>query len=80
MVNHSDAGWYGGPKVPIWCGEVHLYHSECLSKKNKRLHEHDPKGCYACSGSASFEYNRLKAYNNNLKNALFGSLPRKGQK
>lgn len=74
MVNHSDAGWYGGPKVPIWCGEVHLYHSECLSKKNKRHHEHDPRGCYQCSGKSSFEYNRNKAYKQRLFSSLFKGL------
>lgn len=60
VVNVSNGGWDGGPKVPLWCGEVHLFHSECLSKLNKRHHEHDPRGCYACSGKASFEYNRNK--------------------
>jgi hypothetical protein len=73
VVNHSDAGWYGGPKVPIWCGEVHLYHSECLSKKSKRLHEHDPRGCYACSGKASFEFNRKQRNGSKeLAKRLFG--------
>jgi hypothetical protein len=60
MVNVSNGGWDGGPKVPIWCGEVHLFHSECLSRVNKQYHTHDPRGCYACSGKASFEYNRNK--------------------
>lgn len=60
VVNHSDGGWHDRWKVPLWCGEVHLYHSECLSKKSKRLHEHDPRGCYSCSGKAAFEYNRNK--------------------
>lgn len=61
VVNHSDAGWGGGPKVPLWCGEVHLYHAECLSKKSKRHHDHDPRGCYSCSGKESFAFNRSGA-------------------
>lgn len=60
-VNHSNSGWGGGPKVPIWCGEVHLYHADCLAKLSKQRHEHDPRGCYACSGKASFEFNRRDA-------------------
>lgn len=72
VVNHSDSGWGGGPKVPIWCGEVHLYHSECLSKKSKRHHEHDPRGCYACSGKASFEYNRNKSSRDDSRRLVTG--------
>lgn len=57
-VNHSNSGWGGGPKVPLWCGEVHLYHADCLAKLSKQHHAHDPRGCYACSGKASFDFNR----------------------
>lgn len=36
------------------------YHSSCMSKMHKEHHEHDPRGCYACSGSKSFDWNRNK--------------------
>lgn len=65
-VNVSNGGWDGRPKVPIWCGEVHLFHSECLSKLNKRHHDHDPRGCYACSGKASFDFKRQAATQHKL--------------
>lgn len=64
VVNHSDGGFGGRPKTPLWCGEVHLYHSECLSKKtkqhNEQLHNHEKASCYFCSGAASFKINRGK--------------------
>lgn len=71
-VNVSNGGWDGGPKVPIWCGEVHLFHSACISKVTKQHHAHDPKGCYNCSGASSFDYNRKKAYDKNLRKFIFG--------
>lgn len=65
MVNHSDGGFGGRPKTPLWCGEVHLYHSECLSKKTKemqeQIHTHVKENCYFCVGPASFKINRNKA-------------------
>lgn len=63
MVNHSNGGWSGGPKVPFWCGEVHLFHSDCLSKLTRRQHEHDPRGCYSCSGKEAFSYKRQNTTN-----------------
>lgn len=60
-VNHSDGGFGGRPKVPIWCGEVHLFHADCLAKLSKQRHTHDPRGCYACSGATSFDFNRRDA-------------------
>lgn len=65
VVNHSDNGWYGGPKMPLWCGEINIYHSECMAKMSKRrhdgIHDHEKANCYNCSGAASFRLNRNKA-------------------
>lgn len=58
MVNHSDSGWGGRPKTPFYAGEIHLYHSSCLDKKSARIHKHDPRGCYQCSGKGAFEWER----------------------
>lgn len=52
QVNHSNAGWDGAPKTPLWCGEIKLYHSECLAKVSARAHHHDPKSCYQCKKKA----------------------------
>lgn len=65
MVNHSDGGWYGAPKTPLWCGSIKVYHAECLSKVSKArhdlIHNHEKESCYVCSGAASFKINRGKA-------------------
>lgn len=61
-VNHSD--------------HRTVYHSACMSEKSREYHAHDPKGCYACSGKSAFEYNRKKAYDQNLRQFLFSSLKR----
>lgn len=64
VVNHSDGGFGGRPKTPLWCGEVHLFHADCLSKLTKQrqeqLHNHEKESCYFCSGAASFKINRAK--------------------
>lgn len=52
LVNHSNAGWDGAPKTPLWCGEIKLYHSECLAKVSKQAHHHDPRNCYQCKKNA----------------------------
>lgn len=62
MVNHSDAGWYGAPKTPLWCGSIKVYHAECLSKVSKArhelLHNHEKATCWTCSGADSFKAKR----------------------
>lgn len=55
-VNHSFG--HDRVKAPLWIGEHGLYHSECMAAMNKERHQHDPRGCYACSGKAAFEFNR----------------------
>lgn len=70
VVNHSFGGYRA--KVPFYIGEQGLYHSECMAKVSKQQHEHDPRGCYACSGKASFEYNRNKKSSRNIAKELFG--------
>lgn len=57
-VNHSD-------------GRT-VYHSSCQSEQHKAHHAHDPRGCYNCSGKSSFDYNRKKAYDKNLRKFIFG--------
>jgi len=52
QVNHSNAGWDGAPKTPLWCSEIKLYHSECLAKVSARAHHHDPATCYQCKKKA----------------------------
>lgn len=63
-VNVSNG--YQRNKVPIWCSEQGLYHSECAAKNRERHHHHDPRGCYACSGSSSFEFKRQNAIQHKL--------------
>lgn len=79
MVNHSDAGWYGAPRVPLWCGEIKLYHSECLSKVSKQRHElihtHEKATCWTCSGKSSFAAKRKQAASKKVAKELFGGKP-----
>lgn len=76
VVNHSDAGWGASYKVPLWCGEVHLYHGDCLSEltkaRNDQLHNHEKATCYHCSGAASFKINRNKKPATKIAKELFG--------
>lgn len=79
MVNHSDNGWYGGPKIPFWCGEINMYHSECMSKMSKRrtesIHTHEKATCWHCSGAASFQAKAKKREASKVAKDLFGSKP-----
>lgn len=71
VVNHSFGG--NRVKVPLYIGEQGLYHSKCMSEVSKRMHEHDPRGCYACSGKASFEFKRRqRSSSTELAKRLFG--------
>ena len=76
VVNHSDQGFGGSVKTPLWCGEVHLFHSECLSKitkaRNDQLHNHEKASCYTCSGKDSFKINRNKKPAAKIAGELFG--------
>lgn len=76
VVNHSDQGFGGHAKTPLWCGEVHLFHSECLSKitkaRNEQLHNHEKATCYTCSGKASSKINRNKKPATTVAKELFG--------
>lgn len=62
LVNHSD--------------HRTVYHSKCMSEKSKEFHRHDPQGCYNCSGSASFEYNRRqkRGSSRQVAKVIFGTL------
>jgi len=55
QVNHSNNGWGGGPKTPLYTSEHGLYHAECSAKLHKARHAHDPATCYNCTGSASIK-------------------------
>lgn len=35
-----------------------VYHSKCMTEYSTHYHQHDPRGCYACSGKAAFDFNR----------------------
>ena len=73
VVNVSDGGWDGAPKTPLWCGEIQLYHSKCHAIISNNRHRHDPRGCYGCSGKASFEFNRRQRNGSReLAKRLFG--------
>lgn len=47
------------------------YHSACMTAHSNAIHEHDPRGCYRCSGKSSFEFKRKQAYKRRLHNYLF---------
>lgn len=61
-VNHSD-------------GRT-VYHATCSSEASKAHHAHDPRGCYACSGSSAWEFTRKKENTRRVARHLFG--PKKG--
>lgn len=48
-----------------------VYHSECMSEFSKHHHAHDPRGCYACSGSKSFDFNRRNSETKRVVTSLF---------
>jgi len=57
-VNHSD-------------GRT-VYHAACQSEAHKHFHSHDPRGCYACSGSAAWEWERKQSNTRRVVRNLFG--------
>lgn len=56
-----------------------VFHEKCYSEHDRMIHDHNPQGCYRCSGSASFEYNRQlrRGSSRQIAKSLFGTLRRR---